>query len=256
MFDIDHCLDRINYQGSREPLLQTLQDLQLAFVRSVPFENLDIHLGRTIELSVDKIFEKIVRGRRGGFCYECNALFHAILDSLGFDVTYVAATMQLAIAMNIEFEHMALLVSLDRDYLVDAGNGQSSLRPMQIGSDEVANFESIDYRLDKFEDRFALYFKREGKNWTPRYSFTTTPRELEQFAEMCNIIQTSKESQFTQKKVLTFAKTDGRVTLADRDLEITRLGKTEARQLSSNAEYIQALESYFNIHLAFVPESW
>jgi N-hydroxyarylamine O-acetyltransferase len=256
MFDIDRCLDRINYQGSREACLQTLQDLELAFIRSVPFENLDIHLGRTIELSVDKIFQKIVGEGRGGFCYECNTLFHAMLESLGFDVVYVAATMQLAIAMNIEFEHMALLVCLDEDYLVDVGNGQSTMQPMRLGSDEVVRFESIDYRLDKFEERLALYFRKEGKDWEPRYAFTTTPRELTQFEEMCHIMQTSKESQFTQKKVLTFVTPDGRVTLADRRLEITLSGKTESRQLSSNSEYKETLESYFNIQLEDVPENW
>ena len=256
MFDIDRCLNRINYQGSRQPELQTLQDLQLAFVSSVPFENLDIHLGRKIELSVDKIFNKIVEEGRGGFCYECNTLFHAILNSLGFDVTYVAATMQLAVAMNIEFEHMALLVNLDGDYLVDVGNGQSSFQPMRIGSDEVVNFESIDYRLDKFEDRFALFFKPEGKDWEPRFSFTTTPRELEEFADMCHIIQTSEESQFTKRKILTFATANGRVTLVERELEITHSGKTESRQLRSHSDYVETVKTYFNIQLESVPENW
>jgi len=256
LIDIDHCLQRINYEGSRTPSLETLSALQLAFVYNVPFENLDIHLGRKIELSVENFYRKIVEQQRGGFCYECNTLFHALLEVLGFKVSYVAATMQLDIAMHIEFEHMALLVSLEDDYLVDVGNGQSCLQPMRIGADTVVNFEKVDYHLGDFEDRYALYFKAEGDDWLPRFSFTTTPRELQQYTNICHIIQTSPESHFTHKKVVTIARPDGRVTMADRNLEILQAGQIETRNIESNEEYKLALQSYFKIQLTSVPESW
>ncbi len=256
MIDIDRILDRINYRGNRTPSLEILTALQLAFVYNVPFENLDIHLGRKIELSVENFYRKIVEEQRGGFCYECNALFHALLEALGFKVSYIAATMQLDMAMNIEFEHMAVLVSLDGEYLVDVGNGQSCLQPMLIGADTVANFENVDYRLDEFEDRYALYFRTEGDDWRPRFSFTTTPRQLQQYADICRIIQTSPESHFTHKKVLTIARPDGRVTMAERELEINQAGQVQTRSIESNEEYKLALQSYFKIQLASVPESW
>jgi N-hydroxyarylamine O-acetyltransferase len=177
--DIERCLDRINYWGSRAPSLETLKALQLAFIYNVPFENLDIHLGRPVKLSVEDIYEKIVEQRRGGFCYENNTLFHALLDLMGFEVKQVAATMLLEISMNVEFGHMALIVNLDNEYLVDVGNGQSCLQPMQIVSDEVARFEQVDYRVSEFEDRYALYYKEENAAWLPRFSFTTLSRQLQ-----------------------------------------------------------------------------
>ncbi|MBT7952465.1 MAG: arylamine N-acetyltransferase [Gammaproteobacteria bacterium] len=254
--DLDRYLERINYQGSRSPSLDTLKALQLAYIYSVPFENLDIHLSRPIELSVEKIYHKIVEQQRGGFCYESNTLFHALLELMGFEVKYVAATMLLEISMNVEFGHMALIVSLDEDYLVDVGNGQSCLQPMQIDADDVARFEDIDYRVSEFEDGHALHYKEVDAEWLPRFSFTSTSRRLQEYENMCHITQTSPESHFTQKRVVTLAKPDGRITLADRDLEIKDSGKLERRLLQSNQEYRDALQTYFNIHLSSFPETW
>ena len=245
--DLERYLERINYQGSRSPNLDTLKALQLAYVYNVPFENLDIHLGRPIELSVAHIYKKIVEQQRGGFCYESNTLFHALLELMGFEVKFVAATMLLEISMNIEFGHMALIVSLDEDYLVDVGNGQSCLQPMQIGSDDIARFEDVDYRVSEFEDGYALHYKEADAEWLPRFSFTSTSRRLQEYENMCHITQTSPESHFTRKRVVTLAKPDGRLTLADRDLEIKRPGKLESRVLQSNQEYREALQTYFKI---------
>ena len=254
--DLECCLQRINYQGSRSPTLSTLTALQFAFVYSVPFENLDIHLGRSIELSVEKIYQKIVEQRRGGFCYESNALFHDLLEQMGFEVKYVAATMLLDTSMNVEFEHMALLVTLDGEYLVDVGNGQSCLQPMQIESDKIVSFEDVDYRVAKFEDRYALYFKAADAEWLPRFSFTTVSRRLEEYADLCQLTQTSPKSHFINKRVITLAKADGRITLADRDLEIKRAGKSENQKIETLPEYNKALQTYFNIHLSSIPETW
>lgn len=257
MFDLEDCLKRINYSGDRNPTLETLKALQMAFVRNVPFENLDIHLGREIVLSEDAFYKKIVEDGRGGFCYECNTLFLTLLRALGFKCSYIAATMQLEIAMHNEFEHMALLVHLEDDYLVDAGNGQSCLQPMKIGSDDIVTFENIDYRLGEFEDRLALYFKSEAESeWKPRFSFTTIARQLNEYARVCHIIQTSEESHFTQKRVITIARPDGRITLAGRDLEITDNGKTSLRQVQSTDEYGDALVRYFGIRLESIPDGW
>ncbi|MFT5132330.1 MAG: N-hydroxyarylamine O-acetyltransferase [Gammaproteobacteria bacterium] len=256
MINIERCLDRINYQGSREPSLETLKALQLAFVYAIPFENLDIHLQRKIELSAENSYRKIIDERRGGFCYECNTLFHSMLEMLGFDVKFVAATMQLPIAMNIEFEHMALMVRLDDVYLVDVGNGQSCQQAMRIGADEIVKFENVEYRLDEFEDGHALYFRGEGDDWLPRFSFTTVPRQLKEYEEMCHIIQTSPASHFTHRKVITIARPDGRVSLVDRDLEIKQAGRVTTRSLKSNEQYKESLETYFSIQLPELPKSW
>ena len=93
VMDVDRCLERIGYRGSTDPTLHTIRNLQMAFLRTVPFENLDIHLGRKIELASGSIYEKIVSRKRGGFCYECNILFFDLLNSLDFEVEYLSARM-------------------------------------------------------------------------------------------------------------------------------------------------------------------
>src|SRR5690349_2964425 len=84
-------LKRINYQGSTEPTLETLSALHEAHLLAVPFENLDIHCGREIVLDDERLYAKVVDGRRGGFCYELNGAFAALLSRLGFRVQKLAA---------------------------------------------------------------------------------------------------------------------------------------------------------------------
>ena len=84
--DITPFLERIEYQGSTEANLETLQALQRAFLLTVPFENLDIHFDEKIGLSFVEFYDKIVNYRRGGISYECNGLFYAMLSALGYDV--------------------------------------------------------------------------------------------------------------------------------------------------------------------------
>src|SRR5688500_17222542 len=89
--DVARYLARINYSGPTVPTIETLLGLQRAHLYTVPFENLDIGLGRPIQPEAAAIEEKIVARRRGGFCYELNGLFALLLRELGFRVTLLAA---------------------------------------------------------------------------------------------------------------------------------------------------------------------
>src|ERR1044071_5671872 len=91
MLDSDAYLKRINYHGSVAPSAETLRQLQVAHLLTVPFENLSIHSQQPIVLQDEALFTKIVERRRGGFCYECNGLFAALLRALGFKVTMLSA---------------------------------------------------------------------------------------------------------------------------------------------------------------------
>ena len=104
-------LRRISYRGERAPTAATLEELHRAHLLAVPFENLDIHLGRPIVLEPDPLFDKIVTRRRGGFCYELNGLFVLLLRDLGFEVTLLAAGVARADGgFGPEFDHLTLLV--------------------------------------------------------------------------------------------------------------------------------------------------
>ncbi|TDI15991.1 MAG: arylamine N-acetyltransferase, partial [Acidobacteria bacterium] len=89
--EINAYLKRIGYRGSRQPTAETLRQLHRAHLLAVPFENLDIPLGHPIVLSLPSFYDKIVRRRRGGFCYELNGLFGWLLEQLGFTVVMLSA---------------------------------------------------------------------------------------------------------------------------------------------------------------------
>src|SRR4051812_2868960 len=109
--DVQAYLRRINYRGELAPTAATLRELHRAHLLAVPFENLDIHLGRPILLDEQALFDKIVAHRRGGFCYELNGLFALLLRDLGFEVTLLAAGVARADGgFGPEFDHLTLLV--------------------------------------------------------------------------------------------------------------------------------------------------
>src|SRR5438477_10211425 len=110
---VDAMLERIGYQGPVSISYETLRDLQRAFLLSVPFENLDIHFGRPIEIGPNAVYRKVIEDRRGGFCYELNGLFYDLLSGIGFDVTLLGATMMRDGRAGTPMGHLVLKVNLN-----------------------------------------------------------------------------------------------------------------------------------------------
>src|SRR5256714_14530740 len=128
---IDEYLARIGYAGPRDPTPEVLRALHERHLLSVPFENLDIHLGREIVTDEQRIVDKVVAERRGGFCYELNGAFAALLRALGFDVTMLSARVPRPDGTTSpEFDPMTLLVRTDGErWLAGSGFRQCSLPP-------------------------------------------------------------------------------------------------------------------------------
>lgn len=210
---IDDYLARLAYDGPREPSPELLRELHVRHLFNIPFENLDIHWQRPIVVDVDRFLHKILVERRGGFCYELNGAFAALLRALGFDVTLLSARVMNANGEpGPDFDHMTLLV--DDEWIADVGFGDSSLVPLRIDGTPDGNYRVLDGR----------YQSLHGDEWRTEYVFTMQPRELGEFGPMCHYQQTSPESHFTKKKVITLARRDGRVTLTNDRLIETRDG--------------------------------
>src|SRR2546428_2058661 len=117
-------LERIGYGGRTRPSPDVLRRLHLKHLLSIPFENLDIHIGRPIILSEKAFYDKIIKHHRGGFCYELNGLFATLLDELGFKVSMLSARVaQNGGGLSPDFDHMTLLVQLEHPWLVHVGFG-------------------------------------------------------------------------------------------------------------------------------------
>jgi N-hydroxyarylamine O-acetyltransferase len=244
-------LQRLHYTGLTGPAAETLRALHQAHLLAVPFENLDIHLGRTIALDEGAFYRKVVERRRGGFCYELNGLFAALLRRLGFEVTLLSARVAGADGrFGPEFDHLTLLVQLEERWLADVGFGEGFREPLRLDEPGEQRQTHGAYRLSREGQSWTYWWRNEAADWQAQYAFTLQPRQLADFAGMCRHQQTSPDSHFTQKRICSLATPAGRVTLTDSRLIVTSGGQREEQELMTQAEYAAALRDYFGVEEA------
>ncbi|MBI5291557.1 MAG: arylamine N-acetyltransferase [Chloroflexi bacterium] len=243
--DVTTYLQRLDYHSPLEPSAETLRGLHRAHMMTVPFENLDIWLGRPIVLDEAALYDKVARRRRGGFCYELNGLFAALLRALGFDVTLLSARAH----GGPEFDHMALLVQLEQRWLADVGFGDSFVEPLLLDErgEQIRNGQG--YRISTDGDEWRMAARGEGGEWADEFAFTLQPRQPGDYAGMCHYHQTSPQSMFTQKRICSRATPDGRISLSNRQLIITRNGRRQERELATDDDCTAALREHFGIVL-------
>lgn len=250
MVDLPLYLARIAYSGPTERTAATLRAIHRAHLIAVPFENLDISLGRKIVPNEDAILNKVVALHRGGFCYELNYAFAALLRALGFGVTLLSARVSRADGSEgPEFDHLTLRVDLDEPWLADVGFGDSFLEPLRMEPGIEQSDPAGLFRLAQHGDRIYMERAEVEVLWKPQYSFSLQPRQLEDFADMCHFHQTSPDSHFTQNRICTRATADGRITLSGLKLITTNKGHREERLLTSEEERIKILKEQFGISL-------
>jgi N-hydroxyarylamine O-acetyltransferase len=241
----DQYLRRLGWEGALAPDLATLQALSRRHLRAVPFENLDIHLGVPIELDIDRILAKVLDQRRGGFCFELNSSFAALLGSIGFDVTLLEARVYESAGDPVPFGHLALRVDLDEPYLADVGFGR--------GFDEPIRFEERGDQVDT-GGVFRLAEERDGeldlvRDGVPMYQLSPVPRAFAEFADACRWHQTSPDSIFTQGTVCTRRTERGRCTLAASTFIETVDGVRSEVVIDDPEEVRETLAATFGIEL-------
>jgi len=247
--DVKAYLERIKYRGSLDPTAATLRDLQVAHLVTVPFENLSIHAHEPVVLNNDALFTKIVEHRRGGFCYECNGLFAALLRALGFEVTMLSAEVAHPEGgYSQPFDHMTLLVDLRERWLVDVGFGDSFPEPLLLDDPGEQIQGRRAYRIVR-DGEYSILSGRVDGDWTPQYRFTLHPYKYEDYAAMCRYHQTSPQSHFTQGRICSRAtEGGGRISLSEMRLITTSPdGERQERVLENDAEYAVALREHFGI---------
>ncbi|MFE6864307.1 arylamine N-acetyltransferase [Nocardia sp. NPDC057668] len=203
--DLEAYLARIGYAGERTPTLATLRALVHAHTTSLPFENLEILLGRGVPLDVPALQDKMIRRRRGGYCYENVGLFAAALERLGFEFTGLAGRVSMGASGLRPATHALLLVTLDGErWLCDVGFGAGPLAPVPlVQSPGEFALGAWRFRLERGAgplggELWTLYqFGRDG--WVDRYSFTLDPQYRIDSAVGNHFVSTSPRSPFTAR---------------------------------------------------------
>ena len=242
-------LKRINYVGELTPSLEVLKHLQKFHLLHVPFENLDIHTDKKIEL--ENTYDKVVRRNRGGFCYEVNGLFFELLKDIGFEVILISArTYEADKGFGPEFDHMAIIATLNGlEYLTDVGFGEFTFAPLKIELNTIQPDQRGIFKIENHEDDYLVVKKQSGDQFIPQYMFKEKAREINEFSEMLLYHQTSPLSHFTKKRLCSLPTENGRVTVAGNTLKITENGAIKETQLKNEEEFYDVLWEYFKVKL-------
>ncbi|WP_152521072.1 arylamine N-acetyltransferase family protein [Nocardiopsis ganjiahuensis] len=193
---LDEMLTRIDYHGALSVHADTLKALHRAWRRAVPYENLDIQLGRPIRLDGEAVFDKFVRRGRGGYCYEQNAALAMLLRAAGFRVTVVeGAVLRESRGEAMWGNHCALLVDVgDERWLADAGIGDGFLEPLPLREGPHVQSDQ-EYRLERLDPDTWRFHHRPGAT-IASYDFRLEPREITDFAEHSDRLSSSPESAY------------------------------------------------------------
>jgi N-hydroxyarylamine O-acetyltransferase len=242
--DAGEYLERIAYTGPLDPTAETLAGLHRAHMLAVPFENLDIHLGATNVLDPGQVYDKIVRRRRGGWCFELNGLFALLLERIGFAVTRYSAAVVASDPPFPDFAHLTLRVDLERPWLCDVGFGDSFTLPIRLDGTGDQLVEGHAYRLERTGERMTLL--QDGR---PQYAFELAPREMHEFAGMCTYLQSSPESFFTRSPICSLATENGRRSLSGMRLITTVDGVRSEWELADDVARAAVLRDLFGLDL-------
>ena len=207
--DVDRYLARIGYTGDRRATAEELADLQLAHMVAVPFENLHVVAGLPMSTDVAWSYAKVVEAGRGGWCFELNGAFGALLHTLGFTVTYHSARVwdAAAKALGPALDHLCLIVEAwGERWLVDVGFGDSSLTPVRFDTDEDQDRRPRRCRLMRVGDEVQYLEWMHWQEWELQYSIDLTPRTPTDFQPRSDALAAGEGTgYFTSKPFATRA---------------------------------------------------
>jgi len=263
VLDLDAYFARIDYRGGRTPDFATLAAVHERHAQTIPFENLDILLGRRIWIDLGSIQQKLVRDHRGGYCFEQNALLGAALRALGFPVTPLIGRVRWQLPADLEtpFVHQILRVETPDagSCLADVGFGSMSLfRPLRLECDVEQSGCLEPRRLVRVPSGAApalgggdylAHQAKLGETWSDVYVFTLNRAAGVDF-EVGNWFTCSHpDSAFVQNLRASRTLADRRHTIFNREFTIRHAdGRVVKRTLATPAELLAVLAEYFDLH--------
>jgi N-hydroxyarylamine O-acetyltransferase len=255
--DLDSYFARVGYSGPKTATLETLRALHVLHPTAITFENIDPLMRRPVRLDLSTLTTKLVEEKRGGYCYEQNTLFAAVLRSLGFSVTTVAARAQHGAPSGVvrSRTHMVLRIDLpEGPHICDVGYGRLTLTaPLRFAPDIEQLTPHGPYRLVQIGDEFQLQAKLNDL-YVPVYQFSTQ-EQLPVDWEVANWFNsTHPESTFTKNLMVARPVEERRLALFNSNYRIYFSdGRTERRTLQTTEELASVLQNDFKINL---PDGW
>ncbi|HEV2087443.1 MAG TPA: arylamine N-acetyltransferase [Cryptosporangiaceae bacterium] len=250
LLDLDAYLARIGYRGDLSPTAATLDALHRAHSAMLPFENLDIVLGRGIALDLAAVQAKLVGGRRGGYCYEHNLLFAAVLDRLGYTVTRLAARIRHSVARPGPRGHMMLCVQAEGvRWLADVGFGAGVEAPVPLLDGATAGSDGWTYQLRLDADGW-WWLRAPGTDGpADLYAFTLEPQHRVDYETANHYTSTHPRSPFVGRPLAMRTVGDARHALVGRELATTHPDGTSRRRIVAAGELGEVLHDVFGIVL-------
>ena len=241
MSAIDALLPRIGLARMPEADLDGLRRLHQAFVGTVPYEALAVQLGESEPLDADRLLARMLRGGRGGYCFEVNTVLHALLVAAGFSVRRRQARVNDSDLTN----HMALVVDLDGErWLADAGLGEGPLDPIPLVDGGVTP-GPLSWTVERLEGGWAVRQHEFGS--ITSFVFGDEPSGLEAFQPHHRRLSRSPDSSFVQTLVVQRPHADRIVTLRSRTLFVDGPGRREREVLADVGAFASVLEAEFGI---------
>ena len=247
--DLKAYVERIGFAGELRPSAECLRELHLAHATHVPFENIDVLQQRPVRLDIESLWKKLVEDRRGGYCFEQNTLFAAVLESIGFSVTRLAARVRLGAVGITSRGHMLLAVQADgQQYLVDVGfGGDALLYPIPWLLGETAGQFGWKYRIIAESPGYLLQTVR-AEDWFDLYSFTMEEQYPVDYEVANYHTSTHPNSFFRNQLMVHLPGRDRRVTLVNRRLIEQRPEGSSEVLLPDDEAILETLAGRFGLH--------
>lgn len=258
LIDLDAYFRRIGYAGERVPTLETLRAVHLRHAETIPFENLNPLLKWPVRLDPSSLEQKLVRDRRGGYCFEQNQLFRLVLEALGFRVAGLIARV-LWYAPDPDAvtprTHMVLRVEVEGGaFLADVGFGSQTLTgPIRLIPDVAQDTPHGPFRLRPLGTEFVTESEIRGE-WKPLYRFDLSEPPAIDYEVSNWYTSTCPQSRLATELIVARPAPGRRYVLRDNELGMHTREGTERRTLATAAELRAALTDVFGVALPDAPE--
>jgi N-hydroxyarylamine O-acetyltransferase len=254
--NLDRYLKRIGLDHRPPATLEGLKAVHHAHLLAIPYENIDVQLGRPVTTAIEPIYEKIVERGRGGWCYEMNGSLGWALKELGFNVT--RATGAVVREMKGELSvgnHLVLRVELPEGlYLADVGfgDGPRDPIPLKVGAFISEGFHFGVSRVDETWWRFA----NDPRGGAPSFDFNLAPADEAVLSAKCEFLQTAPMSPFVQNLVVQRHVPGGLAILRGRTLRELTSAETRERVLEDADDLMATLQMRFGLNVPEVADLW